>query len=70
MGFFDIMNKSFDLAQDRLTDLLIEKWKPDVHVKISRSAATTFEFYRSKELIAAGRKACEEALEKLEKEQQ
>lgn len=74
LGVFDILNKSFDLSQDRLTELLVEKYKPDVQLKVSREAATTFEFYRSKELINLGREACKEALskaeEKVEKQQE
>jgi len=62
LGFFDILNKSYDLTQDRLTDLMIEVHKPDLLIEIGRDACGVFEFYRAKEIIEAGRKAFKKAL--------
>jgi len=67
LGYFDLLNLSIDLMQDRITNLLMEKYKPDVHVKISRDAASTFEFYRAKNLIKLGYDACLESIGKLPK---
>lgn len=57
LGFFDILNESIDLMQDKLTSLLLEKHKPDILINISRECASTFEFYKAKELIEVGREA-------------
>ncbi len=57
LGFFDILNESIDLMQDKLTSLLLEKHKPDILINISRECASTFEFYKAKELIDVGREA-------------
>jgi NTE family protein len=38
LGFFDLLNKSYDLTQDRLTELMINMYKPDLLVEISRDA--------------------------------
>lgn len=62
LGFFDLLNSSFDLTQDSLAEFIIEKHKPDILVNISREACGTMEFYRAEEMIAAGREALEEAL--------
>jgi len=62
LGFFEILNESIDLMQDRLTSLLLEKSNPDISINISRDACSTFEFYKAKELIEAGRLAFEETL--------
>jgi NTE family protein len=62
LGFFDILNKSYDLTQDRLTDLMIEMHKPDLMVNISRDACGVFEFYRANEIIDEGRKQFKKAL--------
>lgn len=62
LGFFDLLNDSIDLMQDRLTSLLLEKYPPDILVEISREACSTFEFYKAAELIALGRVAVEEVL--------
>ena len=63
LGFFDLLNSSFDLTQDRLADFIIEKHHPDILVEISREACGTMEFYRAEEMIAAGKEALEKALE-------
>lgn len=62
LGFFDLMNASIDLMQDRLTSLLLEKYNPDFTINISRDACNTFEFYRAEELIEIGREATSDAL--------
>lgn len=54
LGFFDLLNESIDLMQDRLTSLLMEKHRPDILVNTSREACSTFEFYKCRELIEAG----------------
>jgi NTE family protein len=64
LGYFDILNDSFDLMQDRLTETLIEIYKPDLVASISRDTCGTFEFFRSEELIKAGRHAFELAYKK------
>lgn len=68
LSFFDLLNDSIDLMQDKLTELILEKHQPDILVNVSRDASGTFEFYRAKELIAAGAEAMEKALRKAEKE--
>lgn len=57
LGLFDLLNKSYDMTQDRLTELMIDVHKPDLVVNISRYACGVFEFYRANEIIEEGRKA-------------
>lgn len=66
LGLFDILNKSYDLTQDRLTELMIQVHKPDLVVNISRDACGVFEFYRANEIIEEGRKAFHRAYEQSE----
>lgn len=66
LGLFDILNKSYDLTQDRLTELMIQVHKPDLVVNISRDACGVFEFYRANEIIEEGRKAFHRAFEQYE----
>lgn len=61
LGLFDILNKSYDLTQDRLTELIIQVHKPDLVVNLSRDACGVFEFYRANEIIEEGRKAFHQA---------
>lgn len=63
LGLFDLLNKSYELTQDRLTDLMIDVHKPDLVVNISRDACGVFEFYRANEIIEEGRKAFHRAYE-------
>ena len=62
-GFFDIMNKSIDLMQERMTAMQMELMKPDIVIQISRDSCGTFEFYKAKELIQEGIKAFEKSHE-------
>lgn len=62
LGFFDLLNESIDLMQDRLTSLLMEKHRPDILVNTSREACSTFEFYKCRELIEAGRDAYKKSI--------
>jgi NTE family protein len=66
LGLFDLLNKSYDMTQDRLTELMIEIHKPDLVINISRNACGVFEFYRANELIEAGRRAFHEAYSRME----
>lgn len=57
LGLFDLLNKSYDMTQDRLTEIMIAIHKPDLVVNISRNACGVFEFYRANEIIEVGRQA-------------
>ncbi|HEY9006308.1 patatin-like phospholipase family protein [Ohtaekwangia sp.] len=61
LGFLDLLNRSYDLTLDRLTELTIDMHKPNIVVNISRDACGIFEFYRANEIIEEGRKAFREA---------
>jgi NTE family protein len=64
VGYFDLLINSFDLMQDRLADMLIEKHQPDIIVNISRASCGTFEFYKAAQMIEEGKRAFEIAFEK------
>ena len=66
LGYFGLLNKSYDLMQDRMCLMSILHHKPDYVVNISRQSSSTYEFYRAKDMIEEGRKACSKALEKRE----
>lgn len=63
-GYLTVMDKSIDIMQDRICLLTVMQQCPDIDVKISRDAASTFEFYRAQELIQAGKDAYRKAKEK------
>ncbi len=65
-NYFELINMSFTLMQNKLTEVIISKHEPDILVKIPKDAADTFEFFRAEELIAYGREKTENALDEYE----
>jgi NTE family protein len=63
VNMFDVISDSIILAQNKAARIYIEKYKPDVVIETSVDIASTFDFYKSEELIEAGRIACRKALE-------
>ena len=54
---FELMESTFSFTQDRLTEVMIEHYKPDILIEIPRETCDTFEFYKAKELLEIGAKA-------------
>jgi NTE family protein len=63
LGYFGLLNKSFDMMQDRLCQRAIELHRPDIVIEIPRNVGTTLEFYRAADLIEEGRRAAIRAVE-------
>ncbi|UJP66479.1 patatin-like phospholipase family protein [Mongoliitalea daihaiensis] len=66
MGFVDLLNYSFDLLQDKLSELVLEKHKVDILIEISRDQAGTLEFEKAAELIQIGKEKMKNAIETFE----
>lgn len=64
LGFFDLMMKSIDMMQDRITENSIQRYRPDILVQISRETCSTFDYYKADKLANEGVIAFEKALEK------
>jgi len=60
-SMFDVVNTSYDFTQDRLTEMIIQVYPPDLLVEIPRNACSVFEFYRAAELIETGKKSYRKA---------
>ena len=67
LGYFGMLNKSYDFMQDRLCEQSIGLHRPEIVVNIPRQVGTTLEFYRAKEMIEEGRSACRKAISIWEK---
>jgi NTE family protein len=52
--------------QNYLTDIALEKYPPDIIIKVGRNAADTFDFFKAKELIAFGEGLAAKALDEYE----
>ncbi len=67
-SFQNLLYYSYQMTQERLTELMLEKFPPDLRIDIPRGICGTFDFHKTKELIQVGREACSEALNHFEKE--
>lgn len=68
MGFIDLMNYSFDILQDKFSELVLEKHQVDILIEISRTQAKTLEFHRASEMIEIGKQKTLKAIERFENE--
>ncbi|MBM3436637.1 MAG: phospholipase, partial [Bacteroidetes bacterium] len=66
IGFFDLITESIYTMQMKLTELSIEKNKPDILVRISRHSCEIYEYHRASEMIDYGRKQLRSALAEFE----
>jgi NTE family protein len=66
MSSLELLNYSFDLLQDKLSELVLERHQVDIIVEISRIQAGTLEFHRAAELIEIGKQKAYAAIEKYE----
>lgn len=55
LGYFELLTKSIDLMQDKLTQLLVDQYKPDLFVEVSRDVGGVFDFHKAEEIIEVGR---------------
>jgi NTE family protein len=58
----ELLQSSYIMTQDRLVDLMLKAYPPDMLVDIPRNICSIFEFYKAKSLVEAGRQACQSAL--------
>ena len=56
-SLIELLQTSYDYTQDRLTEMIIKHYQPDIIVNIPRGSCATFEFYRAKEMIDLGKKS-------------
>lgn len=70
LGVFDMLNEAFDLTQDMLTEKILEKDKPDIHIQISRKACGVMDFHKANEMLLVGQEASKKALKEFKKRQE
>lgn len=61
-GYVALLNRSYDMMQNKITNLMLEKYQPDILVNISRYVCSTFDFFKAEEIIQLGRIAFNKAL--------
>ncbi len=68
--YFDIMNGSIDLMQTKLTNVILQKNRPDMVMHVPKNAAKTYEFFKAEELINYGRQEAKKMIAKFESKQE
>ena len=61
LGFFETLSRSVDVMQDKMIELTIKHYQPDIYVEVSRGACSTFEFEKANQLINLGKDAWKNA---------
>lgn len=57
MGYFHLIDKTVSLMTDRLAQMLLQDYNPDLLIEVSHDACGTFDFYKAGEMIEMGREA-------------
>ncbi len=63
LGYFDMLNRTIQVMQDKIIQYTIETSPPDILIQISKHAGGSFEFFKAKEFIEAGRQTCAAVLD-------
>jgi NTE family protein len=66
MGYFNLIDKTISLMTDRMAQLSMKNFSPDLLVEVSHDSCGTFDFYKAGEMLEMGREAAAAALDKLE----
>ena len=65
IGYYNLLNKTTSLMTQKISQMTIDKHKPDVLIDLSRDAFGTYEFYNSKEIIEFGVAETKKALKNI-----
>jgi NTE family protein len=63
----ELYSNAFEIMQDRITNFILDKFQPEIHVPVSRYACELFEFQKAEEMIRVGERAAHEALDAYER---
>lgn len=63
LSMFELMESSFILTQDRLKNLMIKNYPPDVLIRIPRKTCNTFEYWKAEYIYNTGKLAFKEMFE-------
>lgn len=57
LGYFNLLNKTISLMAEQIAQATIEKYPPDILIKISKQSCGPFDFFKAEELVEIGRYA-------------
>lgn len=62
LDYLSLLDSTTSAMVHRIAEMSIEKYKPDLVINIPNNSASTFDFYRAKELIELGEKSTKESI--------
>jgi NTE family protein len=63
IGIFNLSNRSIGIMMQKITELTLERCKPDLLISISKESYNTYDFYKAREIIQEGELATKDALD-------
>jgi len=57
IGYFDLISKTINLMTYHTSQLMLQHYKPDILINISRESCGTYDFFKAEELVEIGRYA-------------
>lgn len=66
LSYSNILNTTIEIMLDKIAELELEKYNPEIVVNLPRNLSSTFEFYNAATIIDAGRMAARNALDAYE----
>ncbi|MEN6457091.1 MAG: patatin-like phospholipase family protein [Prolixibacteraceae bacterium] len=55
IGYFNLINKTISLMIYRMSEVLLQQYKPDITIEFSKDLCGIFDFFKVKELVETGR---------------
>jgi NTE family protein len=66
MGYFDLINNTINLMQQKYDQVILKMYPPDVLINISHESCGTFDFYKAEEMYLIGRHQAKKYLDAFE----
>lgn len=65
-GYFNLISKTISFMTSHIEQMLLEKYTPDIMIKISADSCSTYDFYKAEEMVETGRQSAVTSLKEYE----
>lgn len=63
LGYFNVINKTISLMTHHTTQMLLERYSPDMLINISKDSCSGYDLYKAEEMVETGRRAAVRSIE-------
>jgi len=56
------LNETIELTQEKLSKIMLQQYRPDLTINVSRKVCGTMDFHKTPEILALGREAYHKAV--------